>query len=554
MVDGKTIEELMRGLPHYKPLHIPHRPGKPANIDTSKKWTPLGLFLLFWTPDLLQEVCNQTNSFGYRSQFSAKRPWRPIDPLELLYFFGTCFLLGLFNQPIHKYHYSSGIGGCLSGVPISKNRREDILKMLHFKDRGEGPHTKKPYWDKYGKILPYLREKCQFYWETGDRITVDEVMIRFEGRSSGITTIPGKPVPTGFKIFALAEDGYIINFEFTAPGTLEGEETEDILARVVEVIEKGISTKLSNTQAVVERLISILYRFIAPGYSYHLYLDNLFVSWKLAYLFKTKGIAITGTCRKGACGYPPRLSGFKTINCALKWGALQAEVVYGVLCFLWQDNNAVQGMTTGYSLQEEIEKERKRPKLSSTSATVARAAFGDQIRKVLPIPGAIDGYNMSMGMVDRANQLRSYFTTLPNRCEKEFFPGVFWSLDFIVVNCYRIYTTLYPDETRDHNAHRKFMEELINEIFQYTDKSFQTFPEKPPKKWQKIPRRPGRPSSAQRASREQRTLLSRPSIVHHHVKTQKRSYCQVCGHIQRVIDQESSEQKGKNRARGANTA
>ena len=38
---------------------------------------------------------------------------------------------------------------------------------------------------------------------------VDEIMIRFKGRLSGIITIPGKLVPIGFKYFALANEGYI---------------------------------------------------------------------------------------------------------------------------------------------------------------------------------------------------------------------------------------------------------------------------------------------------------------------------------------------------------
>ena len=340
-IEGKTVEDLLQLIPDYEPIYIQERPGKPRNIDLQRKWTPLGLFLLFWTPEILQEVCNQTNSYGYRCQFSEKRPWKPITKIELLHFLGTCFLLGLYKQPPRKYVYSQE-NGCLSGVPLSKNRREDILKMIHFLDRGEGPHPRLPYWFKFGKVYSYLRGKSQFYWEPGSRLTVDEVMIRFEGRSSGITTIPGKPVPTGFKYFALADDGYIYNFECTAPGVLEGDSTEDINSRVISIPEKGIYTKLSNTQAVVERLMSILYPRITSTNGYHLYLDNLFVSWKLCYLFKQRGIAVTGTCRKGACGYPPRLSGFKTINCALKWGALQAEVVEGVFAFLWQDNNAVQ--------------------------------------------------------------------------------------------------------------------------------------------------------------------------------------------------------------------
>ena len=72
-------------------------------------------------------------------------------------------------------------------------------------------------------------------------------MVRFKGRSHGITTILGKPVPTGFKYFVLVEDGYIINFKCTAPRILEGESTEDITFRVISIPEKGIFTKLSNT-------------------------------------------------------------------------------------------------------------------------------------------------------------------------------------------------------------------------------------------------------------------------------------------------------------------
>ena len=82
-------------------------------------------------------------------------------------------------------------------------------------------------------------------------------------------------------------------------------------------------------------------------------------------------------------------------------------------------------MTTGYTALEIVEKNRKRPKKTSTSASIARAPFGDEFTKVLSIPGIIDGYNNGMNIVDQANQLRSYFTTHPNRTEKEFFPGIF---------------------------------------------------------------------------------------------------------------------------------
>ena len=60
-------------------------------------------------------------------------------------------------------------------------------------------------------------------------------------------------------------------------------------------------------------------------------------------------------------------------------------------------------MTTGYTALEIVEKNRKRPKKTSTSASIARAPFGDAFTKVLPIPGIIDDYNNGMNIVDQAN-------------------------------------------------------------------------------------------------------------------------------------------------------
>jgi hypothetical protein len=57
-----------------------------------------------------------------------------------------------------------------------------------------------------------------------------------------------------------------------------------------------------------------------------------------------KNIAVTGTVRKGAVGYPPRLLVLKSVSIVLAWGAMQATILAGnVAAFLWQDNNLVMG-------------------------------------------------------------------------------------------------------------------------------------------------------------------------------------------------------------------
>ena len=129
--------------------------------------------------------------------------------------------------------------------------------MIHFMDRREGPYTKKNLTRiNLALCMTIYRKSLNFFQEAGHRLTVDETMIQFKGRSHGITTILGKLIPTRFKYFILVEDGYIIDFKCTAPRILEGESNEDITSRVISILEKGIFTKLSNTQAVVKRFIS----------------------------------------------------------------------------------------------------------------------------------------------------------------------------------------------------------------------------------------------------------------------------------------------------------
>jgi hypothetical protein len=82
--------------------------------------------------------------------------------------------------------------------------------------------------------------------------------------------------------------------------------------------------------------------------SFHLFLDNLFVCWKSATALKERGIAVTGTVRKNAVDYPPRLLQLKAANRALVWGELQASIVKGVCYWLWQDSNAVIGILYFY--------------------------------------------------------------------------------------------------------------------------------------------------------------------------------------------------------------
>jgi hypothetical protein len=91
-------------------------------------------------------------------------------------------------------------------------------------------------------------------------------------------------------------------------------------------------------------------------------------------------------------------------------------------------------MTTGYLPIEEITRNRKRPKKTSTNSIIAREVFNGEYRKLLEIPLFINCYNYYINSVDVVNQLRATVIIYFSRNEKEFFPGIFWSINMILTN------------------------------------------------------------------------------------------------------------------------
>ena len=158
-------------------------------------------------------------------------------------------------------------------------------------------------------------------------------MVKFKGRSSQIITILGKPIPVGFKQEALADSGYILNWEACRLNLNEGGSSliEVTTPEEIKLVKK---TFLTNTQAIVARLAITLNPYIEKGLRFHFYLDNLFTCWRLCSYLWTQGIAVTGTARKGAYRMPPRLLALKAASAGLKWGALQVSIIHEVACFI----------------------------------------------------------------------------------------------------------------------------------------------------------------------------------------------------------------------------
>ena len=60
-------------------------------------------------------------------------------------------------------------------------------------------------------------------------------------------------------------------------------------------------------------------------------------------------------------------------------------------------------MTTGHIPTEEITRNRKRPKKTSTNSIIVREVFDKQYRKELEIPTFINYYNYYINLINVAN-------------------------------------------------------------------------------------------------------------------------------------------------------
>lgn len=263
--------------------------------------------------------------------------------------------------------------------------------------------------------------------------------------------MPNKPIKQGYKIYGIADHGYIYNWIWSS--------REKGLQEIV------LHPKLTNTGCLVRTLVRSL-----PRQYLTIYLDNYFTSIPLFAELRACKFGAVGTTRPHK-EFPAILKELKErFATKLEWNTLLAVVVQDTLCLAWQDNNVVLALSNVHTVDKVDdfrEKERKRPAKTSTNGRIVRRVFGESYVKELQIPCFIDDYNQFMGGVDLANQFReSYETHKPTL--RNWWPLFYWLIDVACINAYRLHQL---HTTEKPLTHLQFRTQLYCKLLAYSNKA-----------------------------------------------------------------------------------
>ena len=291
-------------------------------------------------------------------------------------------------------------------------------------------------------------------------------MVKFTGRSLDTVKMKAKPVPEGFKIWIMGYDGYVDDWLWhSLKAGPEGTKKDGLkVSQPIPLVPTILAPTFQVPYILLHKLV-----LRHPGRPFLAILDNLFLNVDLAHALMVINVGCLGTTRKNAVGIPQPLLDAKDACQSLIWNSMIAIQVSWALTFVWQDNNAVLGTTTAFSVhrgnQDSVKKLRRRPKPTSTNARIVRPVFNDNVAKQLRIPHAIDAYNRGMNGVDTANQLKGSFTCYRPRNKKWWKPLFYWLLDTCKTNAYLIWKANNPSAS--HRDHARFFDTLIEQLLAF---------------------------------------------------------------------------------------
>lgn len=184
---------------------------------------PLDYFQLFFSDTTFKLIADETNKYATQMQTEkgvVDSKWRPTTTEEVKVYFAINIMMGIHVLPRVQCYWSSDDTlnvPCISGL-MSRTRFEKIGQYLHLNDRTEYIPRGQPGFDPLFKVRPIItimQKQCSDLYKPGQAISIDEAMIKFNGRLFFKQYMKSKPTPWGVKVWCSADPdtGYLLDFD-----------------------------------------------------------------------------------------------------------------------------------------------------------------------------------------------------------------------------------------------------------------------------------------------------------------------------------------------------
>lgn len=418
-------------------------------FDTTRAWSPLELFQLFFSVSVVNRIIANTNAnAAKRKQAGMTFKWEVLTAKDFYTFLAIILFTGLVTVH-HRSDYwrkTWPYNFHFPGEKMSRRRFECILWSLHLSDPKEDEENDKkkntPEYDRLFKIQPLYSEivtACKAHFQPHQNLSIDERMVASKARISMKQYMKDKPTKWGFKLFVLADSssGYTWNF-FVYTG------------KSLTVTGHGLSYS-----SVMDLL-----PFPLLGSGYKLFTDNFYTSPTLFTDLYKKHIGCCGTIRKNRIGFP------QTQNNDLPKKAERGDLRWirdGKLLYVkWMDTREVTMCST---LHQAYSNQTVKRKVKEAGAWTTKA---------IPVPGCILDYNQYMGGVDLSDALIGFYS-VRHKTMKWYKTFFYHFVDIAVVNSYLLHKELFkvrPDPTlKKPLTHKFFQEKLAKELLELAESS-----------------------------------------------------------------------------------
>ena len=438
----------------FRPVIVVNRPPKvclPLHLQPSDAY---GLFSLFFNDHMLDTIAKHTNTYGTHKYLKAA--WFNTSPTELRAFLGVLVYRSLYPHPKHKdfwnIHTIKPVHIGLTNA-LSRDRFAQLESCIHLSD----PDVKGDVFSKLEPVNSMLLATCKAFWQPSSTLAVDECMSRFTGRAKEKISIPTKPIPTGFKGWVIADQGYFLHWFWHAKG--DGPQG---IGKIPKPLGKN------KTAAVISALLNTLPK--GPPGTYSVTIDNLFTSTKLLTYLSAEGFGARGTARTNAGVHQELIKHKKSDrNDIIPWGTKHLKyVAEGAVAQLgWKDSAYCIFMSNMDSGIDTVVTKRRRPNETATCAKTARVPFGDQPVKDLPRPTLTYFYNIEMNQVDRGDQMRAPYP-IQQRQLKGWKAMFYTMVGIVVVNSYLLSSYASVPRKKKFVSHLAFREALYKALFQHS--------------------------------------------------------------------------------------